>query len=177
MLLIRFGALCADDIILHRIVPTLLFATEDVVPQVRAAAIRALRSLLMVVRTVDAIESNIFPQYIFPALSARIAKDTESVVRVALAESLGRFAETAKRFLDQAHLAAQAKTVNGDSDAATPSGAPDRAASDKPAPLSRNNGLAQAKDPSAAVAFHYDVKLKSLHDQVVFFFLEKVNCF
>lgn len=141
LLLIRLGAHCADDVILHRIVPTLLHAAEDLMAQVRATAIRCLRSILTVVQKVNAVESNIFPQYLFPALNGIIVKESELLVRVAFAESIGRFAETAKRFLDQAHLAVMKSRSKGEGDD------------------EERAGNVQF------VNFSYDKLLKTLHDQ------------
>lgn len=151
MLLVRLGSMCEDDVILHRIVPTLLQAVGDPAAQVRAAAVRALCSLLALVRRVDAIESNLFPQYLFPELSARVAREVEPVVRVAFAECVGRFAETSKRFLDQAHLAAQNKSLSGELDVDDSAG---------------GKGAAKPKDSTPVVAFQYDSKLRALHDHV-----------
>lgn len=152
MLLVRLGSMCEDDVILHRIVPTLLQAVGDLVAQVRAAAVRALCSLLALVRNVDAIESNLFPQYLFPELSTRIARELEPIVRVAFAECAGRYAETSKRFLDQAHLAAQSKTLSGDFDTDESNVG--------------GKGGAKVKDSTPLVAFQYDAKLRALHDHV-----------
>ncbi len=159
MLLMRLGAQCADDVILHRIVPTLLHAVEDAAAHVRAVAVRALRALLSVVKKVDTIESNIFPQYIFPALNSTVAKDPELIVRVAFAESIGRFAETAKRFLDQAHLAAQTRSVTGETESR------DRDASSVATEESAARS-AGTRDGTSFVHFGYDKRLKALHEQV-----------
>ena len=102
ILLLRMGRFCSDGTILQRIVPLLLLGLEDPIAHVRAASVRVLRSLLALVVAPSLLESNIFPLYIFPSLS-RVAKDSELVVRVAFAECIGVFAETAKHFLDTAH--------------------------------------------------------------------------
>lgn len=103
ILLLRMGRFCSDGTILQRIVPLLLLGLEDPIAHVRAASVRVLRSLLALVVAPSLLESNIFPLYIFPSLS-RVAKDSELVVRVAFAECIGVFAETAKHFLDTAHV-------------------------------------------------------------------------
>lgn len=54
-------------------------------------------------RRFNAAEVNLFPLYVSPALS-RLMKDSETTVRLALAGSLGVFAQAAKRLLDQASL-------------------------------------------------------------------------
>lgn len=102
MLLTRLGLFCSDAVNIERIVPMFLVAIEDPCATVRAMALRALRSLLAIVTECSTLESNIFPLYIFPALS-RVAKDQELVVKVAFAESIGLISEIAKKFLDRTH--------------------------------------------------------------------------
>lgn len=70
--------------------------------------VRVLRCLLLQVHTFGASESNLFPLYLFPALT-KVSKDHEPAVRVAFAESVASFAEVAKRFLDITHLTHLAK--------------------------------------------------------------------
>lgn len=72
--------------------------------QVRAVAVRGLTSLLALVTQVDKIESNIFPQYIFPVLAKIPSRETEVLVKVAFADCLASLADTAKLFLDQTYL-------------------------------------------------------------------------
>lgn len=62
---------------------------------------QGLRAVLSAVRNVTGIELNIFELVVFPALNSKVVRDGEAVVRIAFAESVGRLAETAKRFLDQ----------------------------------------------------------------------------
>ena len=111
LLLVRIGLYCPDDIILQRILPFLVLALEDPCAMVRATSVRAVRSLLTIVNTFTSLESNIFQYYVFPALGL-IARDTESVVRIAFAESIGSFAETSKRFLDRAHVMLLKKSLS-----------------------------------------------------------------
>ena len=196
MLLVRFGIQCSDDIILHRIVPSLLYAVEDAYPQVRATAVRALCTLLSTVNRVDMIESNIFPQYIFPVLNTKIVKDPEIIVRIAFAESIPKFAEAAKLFLDQTHTAlqqkAQAATDNDNTITTTTTTTTTSTAS--PIKSSKENkegresagnasNAATAATPSVKdrqnrmkefvplVQFQYTTKLKALHDTVSAHFL------
>ena len=148
MLLADVGQHCSDEIILQRITPFLLSALDDACALVRATAIKALRFILSLVQTFTAYEANIFPQYVFPAINrsvtspgltrAGLARDPDVAVRAAFAESVGRLAETAKRFLDRAHMTALAEAV-----------------------------ARQGEDTDAAVVnFAYDKKLKHLHDTV-----------
>ena len=98
LLLVRLGRCCEDSIILQRVVPYVVLLLKDNNSSVRATAVRTLRALLSVVETFNSVETNLFSLYIFPSLKG-IAKDSESVVRIAFAESIASFAESAKRFL------------------------------------------------------------------------------
>jgi phosphoinositide-3-kinase, regulatory subunit 4 len=93
------GVLCSDDVVLERIVPFVTLCVEDAAAVVRATAIRCLRALLNSVTQINQVDSNIFKEFLFPVLN-NMQRDPEPVVRVAFAESFGRFAETAMRFLD-----------------------------------------------------------------------------
>lgn len=161
MLIARLGAQCTDGVILHRLVPTLILAVEDPVAMIRATAVRALRTLLSAVKNVSAMESNIFPLYIFPVLNNVVAKDPELVVRIAFAESIARIAETAKRFLDQAHLAAQIRASVGNNSSDTQEMMSDDNTSN--APMIPKTAIDEGNH---VVDFPYDLKLKELHDQV-----------
>lgn len=113
MLLVRIGGLCSDAIILRRIIPLLLHAMEDMNdPHVRATALRALTMLIALVDSLSPSEEEMFPNYIIPAVTRMILKDQEIVVKVACAESLGKLAETSKRFLDLAYFNAQCKVIS-----------------------------------------------------------------
>jgi serine/threonine protein kinase len=102
LLLGRLGVLAPDAVILQRIVPVLLIATEDAAPTVRVLALRALTGLTALVRHIEPIEVGFFPQYVFHALS-RLSKDQELLVKLAFAQCLGSIACTAKRFLVLGH--------------------------------------------------------------------------
>lgn len=98
LLLVRFGRCCDDDVILQRVLPFIMTFLEDPIASIRATAVRTVKALLGIVHSFTSLESNLFQFYIFPALN-RIAKDSDAIVRIAFAESIGSFAETAKRFL------------------------------------------------------------------------------
>jgi hypothetical protein len=167
ILLIRMGLQCTDEVILHRIVPVLILAVEDPFPPVRAMAVRALRSVLQAVGAVNAVEANIFSQYVFPALSLKVARDNEFIVRIAFAESIGRLAETAKRFLEQTHLAAQNRAVadsNATGTATTPL-PPDSGLKASTSPTTNADSDVSATSVTV-VDFPYDAKLKALHEQI-----------
>jgi hypothetical protein len=176
MLLVRLGLSCHDDdVVLKRVLPTLLVALTDSSSAVRALSVRALSALLSSVITISPFESNLFPQYLFAPLST-ISRDADTSVRVAFAECLGVLAETSKRFLETSHLTALKKAV--------------ARADFSPLSSERNNipadfdraEISAGKDPASMdvevkvtsgismdtfhVEFLYDSKLKVLHDQV-----------
>jgi hypothetical protein len=161
LLLLKFGLLTTDNIIVNRIVPAILYLIEDpsngsskdvTNPSVKAMGIRCLCTLLYSVK--ESVEMNIFPSYIFPAIG-KLTKDPEIAVKVAFAESIGRFAVSAKRFLERAQLAAQSKALEqavGSSDSSSYSGG-------------GSGGVNASDDVAVVVDFAYDAKLKVLHDQ------------
>jgi phosphoinositide-3-kinase regulatory subunit 4 len=151
-LLVRLGLICSDVVLLQRIIPYAVDLLHDPVTPVRAVAVVALRTLLTLVETFTAFDSNLFPRYIFPALN-EIARETEEVVRVAFVESIGRFAEASKKFLDRAQLMRQMKAISEQTDEkSSPSGS-ERTTMGAVAPL---------------VEGSYDKQLRQLHDQVCF---------
>ena len=101
MLIIYIGKRCTDEVILQRISPLLISATNDPLPTVRATAIRALKSLLSLVHTFATYEADIFPLYFFPQLDKFFSNPTSSnpeyerdiLVKIACAETLGTLAE------------------------------------------------------------------------------------
>uniref|UniRef100_A0A1B0CEG3 non-specific serine/threonine protein kinase n=1 Tax=Lutzomyia longipalpis TaxID=7200 RepID=A0A1B0CEG3_LUTLO len=93
----------ASEVILDRILPTILYFTKDTTPRVRATAIDTLTSCLRMVRKLPRSDANVFPEYVFPIISS-LATDTANGVRVALAKNLGDLAETSVRFLEQTRL-------------------------------------------------------------------------
>jgi phosphoinositide-3-kinase regulatory subunit 4 len=98
----RIGRLCADSVILKRIIPLLLVALEDSFALIKVTALRTLTVLCSLVEEFEPIEVNFFPQYLFPNIS-RVCRDPEPIVRIAFAECMGVLALTAKSFLDRGH--------------------------------------------------------------------------
>lgn len=149
MLLVKIGSKCTDDVILQRVIPTVLVGVTDQSAPVRAVTIRALRVLLSVVQEFSILEANLFPMYIFPALN-RLVDDSEICVRIAFVESIGRIAEAAKKFLDRAHFAFMNKILGDDGNSAAAVSA---------------NQYSEAKD-MIIVEYPYDAKLEQLREQV-----------
>ena len=152
MLLTRFGVLLSDNIILERVVPFVMLCIEDPISIVRATSIRCLRALLDAVTEVSLVDSNIFKEFLFPALNNVIAKDNEAVVRIAFAESLGRFAETSMRFLDVSRYNTQVKVVAGASSSISTEGDVSSGGNSQNTPI--------------FVEGSYDAQVNILHDQV-----------
>lgn len=168
MLLVHLGLCsCDDDVVLKRILPSLLLALSDPSSPVRAMSIRALTVLVSSVQSISLFESNLFPQYLFAPLSAA-ARDVEIPVRLAFSECLGALAETARRFLERSHLMALTRAAS------------DARAAAAAAALSKINQIRSNRDsPTTSVStsevllsdfhvhFPYDSKLRLLHDQVI----------
>ena len=94
------GVYCDSEVILQRIVPFMLLSTEDTVASVRAISVMLLCSMLSYVDNFLPHEKSIFTKIIFPSLNT-ISRDSETVVRVAFVECIGRFAELSKHFLEK----------------------------------------------------------------------------
>jgi serine/threonine protein kinase len=164
LLLVRLGAYVSDEARLQRLIPyivgesqsSLLYDSSSVV---RAAAVRGLCKLLGMVKSFPPVDANIFPQYILPAL-AKFPSDPEEMVRIAFANCLPSYAETARRFLDIAHQLQRAKQTA------------ERAAN----MLSPGVGMSAATPPRAGsstddnsdglITASYDKELKRLHNMV-----------
>lgn len=144
MLLSRMGALCTDTVILERIIPFVMLHIEDPIAVVRATSIRCLRTLLNSVTEISHVDANIFKEFIFPALDNVMNKDSEAIVRIAFAESIGRFAETSMRFLDAARFIHQNKCISA---------------------TSAEGGL-EADPASVLVEGSYDASVAALHNHV-----------
>ncbi|XP_043922670.1 phosphoinositide 3-kinase regulatory subunit 4 [Protopterus annectens] len=91
------------DILLDRITPYLLHFCNDLIPRVRAEAVRTLTKILSLVKEVPRNDINIYPEYILPGI-AHLAQDEATIVRLAYAENIALLAETALRFLELVHL-------------------------------------------------------------------------
>ena len=172
ILLARLGSLCADSVVLQRVVPSVLQVLQDDQScGVRAVAVRALTSLLHNVRQVAPFETQIFPNYIFPALSS-LCKDPEVVVKVAFAECIGRIAEASKRMLEYTQLVVQNKAVSEAQKAATAEGQkPADASTDSdvpeaPASSSDAGGAGQPPSHITVPDGDYDAKLKVLQESI-----------
>lgn len=157
LLLIRLGIRCSDSIILSKILPILIHSLEDTNAVVRSMGINAIRTLLRNIQTISSFETNIFNNYIFPALS-KLSKDNEMIVRITFAESIGILAETSKRFLDLSHLVTQNKIIQDYHN--------NLMHEEKGEDEVIGNQIKESRENILAVDFNYDKKLKLLHEQI-----------
>ncbi|KAJ1976741.1 Serine/threonine-protein kinase [Dimargaris verticillata] len=98
-LLYWLSAGVADEHILDRMVPYALSMTMDAMAIVRQMAVYTLTQLLARLDTVDAINADLFVDYVLPGIRA-LSQDPDPLVRIALASSVAVLAETAARFLE-----------------------------------------------------------------------------
>jgi phosphoinositide-3-kinase regulatory subunit 4 len=111
LVLLRIGSMCDDDVIIKRILPTLLIAMEDMhSSQICSLALRTVASLLSLVQNISVADEEIFPTYIVPAMN-RILRVHDVTVRMSFAATMGVLAESSKRFLDRVHFHAQRKAT------------------------------------------------------------------
>ncbi|ORX99188.1 ARM repeat-containing protein [Basidiobolus meristosporus CBS 931.73] len=103
----------SDDMKLDRLLPYIVSLLSDRVSLVRGSAVKAMTELLSTVETIAPINSNIFPEFIFPHLR-RFATDPEIFTRTTYAACIASLSETALRFLE---LSQSFKTgANNDTD-------------------------------------------------------------
>lgn len=98
-ILLEIAAHTSAETVLDRILPYILHLIHDPSHRVRVCAIHTLTKCLTLVETVPLSDTNIFPEYILPALST-VAHDEAVIVRTAYAENIAQLAETALRFLE-----------------------------------------------------------------------------
>ncbi|XP_028835942.1 phosphoinositide 3-kinase regulatory subunit 4 isoform X2 [Denticeps clupeoides] len=98
-LVLHLAGRLSVEILLDRITPYLLHFCNDLVPRVRAEAVRTLAKVLALVKEVPRNDVNIYPEYILPGI-AHLAQDEATIVRLAYAENIAHLAETALRFLE-----------------------------------------------------------------------------
>ncbi|XP_048405605.1 phosphoinositide 3-kinase regulatory subunit 4 isoform X2 [Stegostoma tigrinum] len=102
-LILHLAPRLSGGILLDRITPYLLHFANDLIPRVRAEAVRTLTKVLALVKEVPRNDVNIYPEYILPGI-AHLAQDEATLVRLAYAENIALLAETALRFLEIVQL-------------------------------------------------------------------------
>jgi len=106
-LLVLFAQNLPDAIILQRLVPYAVTMLSDPTPIVRASAVKCLDALFHFVRTVPPSEVKLFPEYILPTLHQLSMTEQEEIVLLSLTSSLASFANSARRFMENAQLLKQ----------------------------------------------------------------------
>ncbi|KAI1792388.1 hypothetical protein LXA43DRAFT_1132877 [Ganoderma leucocontextum] len=88
-----------DEAKLDRMVPYIVDLLHDDVAIVRAAALRTLMQVLMLVTVITPSNAAIFPEYIIPGI-AHLVRDPEVLVRCMYAQIIVPLADTAVRYLE-----------------------------------------------------------------------------
>lgn len=102
-LMLELSQYVTADIILDRLLPLMLCLASDPFPRIRAETLRTIVKCLNNLKSVPKSDANVFPEYIFPYLSA-LTQDPVTLVRAAYAENIAQLAEIALRVLDMVHL-------------------------------------------------------------------------
>lgn len=98
-LLTGFSLFVSDDITLDRIIPYVVNSFEDSSSRVRCVAIKCLSDMLKEVRKPNALNENIFVDYLLPRILQLLQNSKEDrLVRMNLAAHLSDFAQTANLF-------------------------------------------------------------------------------
>ena len=88
-----------DEAKLDRMVPYIVDLLHDDAAIVRAAALRTLMQVLMLVTVITPSNAAIFPEYIIPAV-AHLVRDSDVLVRCMYAQNIVPLADTAVRYLE-----------------------------------------------------------------------------
>ncbi|CAG0920098.1 unnamed protein product, partial [Notodromas monacha] len=105
-----------DDLVLDRIVPFMVELVKDESARVRCEALNCLTRCLSGISLTDlhGSDANVFPEFIFPGISATVT-DLHSSVRCSLAANIGLLAETAARFIENVELNCASSSKSWDS--------------------------------------------------------------
>ena len=102
----------SDETRLQRMVPAMLSLVKDTDALVRTETIHVLSCILNQLQSFPPSDAQMMPQYVFKRVAPLIT-DSSLSVRVALAENMGVFAETAQRFLDISQAVRLVQAVEG----------------------------------------------------------------
>ncbi|KZT63489.1 WD40 repeat-like protein [Daedalea quercina L-15889] len=97
--LLALSPYLTDEAKLDRMVPYVVDLLHDDAAIVRAAAMRTLMQILMLVTVITPSNAAIFPEYIVPAV-AHLVRDSEVSVRCMYAQCIVSLADTAVRYLE-----------------------------------------------------------------------------
>ncbi|KAG9081090.1 Serine/threonine-protein kinase [Ceratobasidium sp. 370] len=98
-LLLALAVHLTDEAKLDRLVPYVIDLLHDEAAAVRAASVRTLTQVLMLVAVITPSNASIFPEYIFPNVR-HLATDPDDFVRCMLAQCIAPLADTASRYLE-----------------------------------------------------------------------------
>lgn len=99
-ILLKLAQRTSSEVILDRILPYILYLTNDSLPRVRVCALDKLTACMCLVKSLPRSDINIFPEYILPSISP-LSEDKAVIVRIAYARNIATLAETALKFLEQ----------------------------------------------------------------------------
>jgi phosphoinositide-3-kinase regulatory subunit 4 len=147
---------------LQRLVPYTCVMLSDSSPLVKATAIRTLTYILSKITKFPASETNLFSDYILPALRT-LATDASVMVRVVFAEHFPLLAYEARRFLEMGELIKQASLrINATNNASSIS---DNDVISGTA-SSQTNALLNSPVSSQLIKGTYDTDLHSLQEEI-----------
>ncbi|QRV84883.1 phosphoinositide 3-kinase regulatory subunit 4 [Ceratobasidium sp. AG-Ba] len=98
-LLLALAVHLTDEAKLDRLVPYVIDLLHDEAAVVRAAGVRTLTQVLMLVAVITPSNASIFPEYIFPNVR-HLATDTDESVRCMFAQCIAPLADTASKYLE-----------------------------------------------------------------------------
>ncbi|KZT22328.1 WD40 repeat-like protein [Neolentinus lepideus HHB14362 ss-1] len=106
-----------DEAKLDQMVPYMVDLLHDDAANVRAAALRSLMQVLMLVTVITPSNAAIFPEYVFPNI-AHLLQDPEVSVRSMYAQCMASLADTAVRYLEMGQAVRAHGTFRLSTDAA-----------------------------------------------------------
>ncbi|KAG8768849.1 Serine/threonine-protein kinase [Ceratobasidium sp. 428] len=98
-LLLALAVYLTDEAKLDRLVPYVVDLLHDEAAVVRAASVRTLTQVLMLVAVITPSNASIFPEYIFPNVR-HLATDPDESVRCMFAQCIAPLAEAATKYLE-----------------------------------------------------------------------------
>ncbi|ELT97398.1 hypothetical protein CAPTEDRAFT_159025 [Capitella teleta] len=113
-LMLTLSKYVTSDILFDRLLPFMLFLTNDSYPKVRAESIRVITQSLANINHVPISDANVFPEYILTQMSP-LSQDPAVMVRVSYAENIALLAETALKFLEMVQLSKSPNELASDS--------------------------------------------------------------
>ncbi|KAI8056579.1 hypothetical protein BDF22DRAFT_666984 [Syncephalis plumigaleata] len=110
----RIAPTIADEYVLDRILPYLIWLLGDASALVRSRSVQVIAYMLKQVKSLSNINSDIFPEYILPHLSQCLS-DSDALVRIAYASNFPQLLETALCFFELGQATKRYDASNHDS--------------------------------------------------------------